>query len=211
MHPSQFMKKALPIIAMVLAGGCTADLRDEETMAGKIIKGFEGEPVVPRNANRLYIMPPVNITGASEITDKLLYRIKAHISLDGRLGVDADGQKSDLRLEILITKFMIQNLEYDTIGRAVKKRIWITADVRLMDLKRNRVIFFERGIQAFRAFSDLVQPIETAPQVTECVLDDLGKRITSKTVTGWYTDQMTSIEKGKPGDETEFRGGENRQ
>nr|HPL17763.1 hypothetical protein [Spirochaetota bacterium] len=124
------MKKALPIIAMVLAGGCTADLRDEETMAGKIIKGFEGEPVVPRNANRLYIMPPVNITGASEITDKLLYRIKAHISLDGRLGVDADGQKSDLRLEILITKFMIQNLEYDTIGRAVKKRIWITADVR---------------------------------------------------------------------------------
>jgi hypothetical protein len=204
------MKRALPVIIMVLTVGCTADLRDDEALAGKVIKGFEGEPVVPRNANRLYIMPPVNMTGAAEISDKLLYRIKAHISLDGRLGVDADGQKSDLRLEVLITKFMIQNLEYDTIGRAVKKRIWITADVRLLDLKRNRVIFFEAGVQAFRVFSDLVQPIETVPQVTEYVMDDMGKRITSKTVSGWYTDQMTNIEKGKPGDETEFRGGENR-
>lgn len=206
------MKRALPVIVMVLAFGCTADLRDEEAMAGKIIKGFEGEPVVPRNANRLYIMPPVNMTGtaAAGISDKLLYRIKAHISLDGRLGVDADDQKSDLRLEVLVRKFMIQNLEYDTIGRAVKKRLWVTADVRLLDLKRNRVIFFEAGVQAFRVFSDLVQPIETVAQVTEYVLDDLGKRITSKTVSGWYTDRMTNIEKGKPGDEREFRGGENR-
>ncbi len=192
------MKVGLLLFIMVFAVGCTADLRDEETMAGKIINGFEGEPVVPRSANRLFIIPPVNVTGTGELSEKLLYKIKAHISLDGRLGVDADDQKSDLRLEVLITKFMVQNLAFDAIGRAVQKRIWITADVRLLNLKRNRVIFFEAGIQAFRVFSDLVQPIETVPQVTEYVLDDLGKRITSKTVTGWYTDQMTEIEKGKP-------------
>ncbi len=192
------MKGALLALTMIFAAGCTADLRDETTLAGKIISGFEGEPVVPRSANRLFIPQPVNTTGTGELSPKLLYKIKAHISLDGRLGVDADDKNSDLRLEVLITKFMVQNLEFDAIGRAVKKRIWITADVRLVNLRRNSVIFFEADIQSFRVFSDLARPIETAPQVTEYVLDDLAKRITSKTVTGWYTDQMTEIEKRKP-------------
>ncbi len=193
----QCKKGAVLVISIMLAAGCTAELRDDDTLTGKVVDGFEGEPVVPRNANRLFIVPPANITGMGDLAPKLLYRIKAHISLDGRLGVDTDEQKSDLRLEVVITKFMIQNLAFDALGRAVQKRIWITADVRLLNLRRKKVIFFEPGIQSFKIFSDLVQPIETVPQVTENVLDDLAKRITSKTVSGWYTDQMTIIEKRK--------------
>jgi hypothetical protein len=193
----QGMKGALLVITMTLVAGCTADIRDDDTLAGKFVDGFEGEPVVPRNANRLFIVPPANFTGMGDLAPKLLYRIKAHISIDGRLGVDVDEQKSDLRLEVVITKFMIQNVAFDALGRAVQKRIWITADVRLLNLRRKKVIFFEPGIQSFKIFSDLVQPIETVTQVTEYVLDELAKRITSKTVTGWYTDQMTIIEKRK--------------
>jgi hypothetical protein len=195
----QKIKGVILVIGIIFAAGCTADLRDDDTLTGKIINGFEGEPVVPRNANRLFIAQPVNMTGITDLSSKLLYRVKAHISLDGRLGVDPDEQKSDLRLEVIISKFMVQSLAHDSIGRAVQKRIRVTVDARLLNLKRNKVIFFEAGIQAFRIFSDLAPPIETVPQVTEYVLDDLAKRITSKTVTGWYTEQMTEIEKGKSG------------
>jgi hypothetical protein len=201
------MKGWLLMLIFAAAAGCTAGIRDDETMAGKIISGFEGEPVIPRSANRLFVMAPVNGIGADAILPRLLNRIKAAVCLDGRLGIEPDDAHADLRLEVFITKYMIQNVSFDAIGRAVRKRIWMTADVRLVNLKRNKIIFFEPAIQAFRVYSDLEQPIETESRVSEYVLDEMAKRITSKTVTGWYTGQMTEIEKGKPGDTTEIRGG----
>lgn len=189
---------ALLLICFMGTLGCTADLRNDDEMVGKIISGFEGEPVVPRNANRLYIAPPVNGTGVPDLPERLLFKMKAHISLDGRLGVDPNDHNADLRLEVRISKFMIESLSYDGIGRAVTKRIWVTADVRLLNLKQKKVIFTENDVQAFRIFSDMVPPIVTVSQATDYVLDDLSKRLTSKTVTGWYTDQMTPLEKRKP-------------
>ncbi len=202
------MKGWLLLLLMAAVAGCAAEIRDDGTMTGKIISGFEGEPVVPRSANRLFVMAPVNGTGVDALSPRLLNRIKAAVSLDGRLGIEPDEERSDLRLEVLLTKYMIQNVSFDAIGRVVRKRIWMTADVRLVNLKRKRAIFFERAIQAFRIYSDLEQPVETEAQVSEYVLDEMAKRITLKTVTGWYTDQMTEIEKGKAGDTTEIRGGE---
>lgn len=201
------MKGCLLLLLISAVAGCAAEIRDDETMAGKIISGFEGEPVVPRTANRLFVMAPVNGTGVDVLTSRLLNRVKAAVSLDGRLGIEPDEARSDLRLEVLITNYMIQNVSFDAIGRAVRKRIWMTADVRLVNLKRKRAIFFEPAIQAFRVYSDLEQPVATEAQVSEYVLDELSRRITSKTVTGWYTGQMTEIEKGKAGDKTGTRVG----
>jgi hypothetical protein len=191
------MKLSLLILVLALFTCCGSDLRDEGNMVRKIIDGFEGEPVVPRSANRLYIVPPANTTAREDISPKLYDKVKEFISLDGRLGVDADDSNSDLRLEIRITKYLLERLKFDEVGRAIEKRIWVTADVRLLNIKRRKMIFYEADIQSFKTFSDLVPPIETEIQVIDYVLDDLAKRITSKTVTGWYTDQMTIIEKRK--------------
>jgi hypothetical protein len=181
-----------------VAAGCLSGLREDNGTVGKIVEDFDGEPVVPRSANRLFIVPPANTTGREDLSLRLMSRLREHISLDGRLGVESDESDIDLRLEIRIAKFFIEKLAYDEIGRAVKKRMWITADVRLLNIHRKKVIFYENDIQAFRVFSELTQPIETEDRSMENVLDDLAKRITSKTVTGWYTDQMTIIEKRKP-------------
>ena len=191
------MSRIIIIFILILTAGCGSDIRDEGSVVKKIVDGFEGEPVVPRNANRLYIVPPANTTEKADISPKLYDKVKEFISLDGRLGVDADDNNSDLRLEIRITKYLLERLKFDEVGRAIEKRIWVTADVRLLNIKRKKVIFYEADIQSFKTFSDLVPPIETEFQVMEYVLDDLARRITSKTVTGWYTDQMTIIEKRK--------------
>ena len=191
--------KHLILIAILIftAAGCGSDIRDDGNMVRKIIDGFDGEPVVPRNANRLYIVPPANTTGRDDISPKLYNKVREFISLDGRLGVDADDINGDLRLEIRITKYLIERMKFDEIGRAIEKRMWVTADARLLNIKRKKMIFYEADIQSFKSFSELMSPIETEAQVLEYVLDDLAKRITAKTVTGWYTDQMTIIEKGK--------------
>jgi len=181
----------------VLAAGCSNNIRDTVGTAEKIIDSFEGVPVVPQYANRIFINQPANSTGLQILAPRLYDKIKEHISLEGRLGVVPDDSISDLRLEVRIVQYTIERLRYDAVGRPVQKRMRITADVRLLNLKKKKLIFWEADIQAFRVFSELEQPIETEVQVREYVLDDLAKRITSKTVTGWYTDQMTIIEKRK--------------
>ncbi len=189
--------KAIAFGLLFVAWGCVSDVRDDEALVGKIIRGFEGEPVIPRSANRIFIPRPDSILGLEHLVPPLLDDLRRSVSLDGRLGVESEEQKADLRLEIRITKYLLEGILYDELGRAVQKRIWITADVRLVDIERRRTIFFERGIQSFRAFSDLVSPIETEDQARQYALEELAKRIASKTATGWYTDRMTFIEKGK--------------
>lgn len=193
------------LIHAILAGavaiavsGCVADIRDEGTTVGKIVDRFEGEPVVPRNANRLYIAPPVNRSGNGLLAPKLYDRLRENISMDGRLGVETDETQGDLRLEVWITRYRIERMKYDEIGRAVTKRMWITADVRCTDVRRRKMIFHEADVQSFREYSELVAPIESETRVMEYVVDDLAKRIAAKTVTGWYTELMTDIEKRKP-------------
>ena len=165
--------------------------------AEKIIDSFDGDPVVPQNANRIFIMQPVNSTGLQILTPRLYDKIKEYISLEGRLGVVPDEMNTDLRLEVRIAHYALERLRYDAVGMPVQNRMRITADIRLLNLKKKKLIFWEADIQAFRVYSELERPIETESQVRDYVLDDLAKRITSKTLTGWYTDQMTIIEKRK--------------
>jgi hypothetical protein len=195
----------VPVLKRVLAAalavwamtGCASDNRQDDSTTTKFIESFDGEPVVPRGANRLYIAPPVNSTAVQDLGERLLIKVRQGVSLDGRLGVDSDDTHADLRLEVRVTKYLVEKLAYDAIGRAVKKRLWITADARLHDLKRNKTIFIEKDIQAFQLFSDLVMPIEPESLVRERVLDELALRIATKTVTGWYTNLLTDIEQRK--------------
>jgi hypothetical protein len=194
------MMRALAVARSVLAaGGCaTTDVREDDSTTQKFIESFDGEPVVPRAANRLYIAPPVDATGSRDLAEKLLIKVREGVSLDGRLGVDSDELHADLRLEIRISKYLVERLAYDAIGRAVKKRIWMTADAKLVKLDRKKkTIFYEPDIQSFRVFSDLVMPIETENLAREYVLNELAMRIMTKTVTGWYTNLLTDIEQRK--------------
>jgi hypothetical protein len=184
-------------LAACAAAGCASNGREDDRTTRKFIESFDGEPVVPRSANRLFIALPVNSTSSPDLAERLFIKVKEGVNLDGRLGVDSDDVHADLRLEVRVTKYLVERLDYDAIGRAVKKRLWITADARLVNMAKKRTIFFEPDIQSFRVFSDLAVPIEPESLARERVLDDLAKRITAKTVTGWYTDLLTDIEQRK--------------
>jgi hypothetical protein len=183
------------LIMLIIASGCSNNMRDAGPTAEKIIDSFNGDPVVPQSANTIFIMQPVNSTGLQILAPRLYDKIKEYISLEGRLGVVPDEMNTDLRLEVRIAQYAIERLRFDAVGRPVQKRMRITADVRLLNLKKKKLIFWEADIQAFRVYSELEQRIETELQARDYVLDELAKRITSKTLTGWYTDRMTIIEK----------------
>ncbi|MCP4133958.1 MAG: hypothetical protein GY754_23510 [bacterium] len=162
-----------------------------------VLNKISGEPVVPREANRIFIPPFSNSAREEGFPGKLLLRIKNKINMDGRLTVVNSKTNAHLLLRGGVTGYRVQGVEYDGFRKPVKKRLWVTVSVQLTNLKKGKVIFYERNIQSFKAYSDVVFPIISDSQAEESVLEDMAKRISLKVITGWYTEQMTNIEKGE--------------
>ncbi|MBN1533956.1 MAG: hypothetical protein JXA20_14900 [Spirochaetes bacterium] len=160
-----------------------------------ILSEINGEPVVPRAANRLYLAEVRNMTDKAALEEKFVIRLKEEVNSDGRLVVVEEKDRSDLLLEIALREYTIQNIEYDSMGQPVKKRMRIMAGAVLFDLEKKRMVFSDPSIQAYQTYSDIVPPLSTEYQVMDAVTRELAKRIAAKTVSGWYTQYMDSIEK----------------
>lgn len=197
------IKRPLVLFAILLAVTCVKPSSSAEENGGdeqtvnKILRDIEGGPVIPYEANRIYIPLFENRTGKDGLPEKLRERIREAISKDRRLAVVDDVGISDLRLDGIITGYQIQNMTFNAIGVVEKKRMRITASVKLLKTVSRKVIFNEADIQSFREFSDTVPPILDESRVFEVVIDELAKRITANTLSGWYTERMTPVEKGK--------------
>lgn len=194
--------KYIPLMLMLLvialiSISCAGSDKKENLDIKDIVKSINGEPVVPRRANTIYIRDFVNTTPQADIVSTLTSRIEEHISKDRRLAVNNIAESSDLILSGRLTGVTIQNLKFNTMGIAEKKRIRITASVQLIERASMRLIFHEHEMQAFKEFSDIVPPIQTESMALEDVINELARRITAKTITGWYTELMTPVEKGK--------------
>jgi hypothetical protein len=96
-----------------------------------------------------------------------------------------------------VTMYQVQPVRYNDSGEPVTKRMRITASVRLIDLRKGREILRENNVQAFGEFSELVAPVSSEIQTRERVSDMLAKRLAMKIASGWYTELMTGVERGK--------------
>jgi len=195
-------KKCLKgVLALILVSGavsgCATAGQGGDTVVHRILKDVNGEPVVPREANRIFIVPPGRSMENPEIAEKLFIRIRRNISMDGRLALVSERGGADLALEWCIRDFSRHNLVYGDMGRPVKKRIRVVAGLRMYDLKKGVLIFDEPDIQSFREYSDIIPPVETESAVIEYIIDNLANRITAKAITGWYTEFMTPAERGR--------------
>jgi len=192
-----FVSVILFITIIFICSNCATGDKGDNVSLSRILNKISGEPVVPREANKIFIPLFENKTRRAEIAEKLFNRINERIGMDGRLAVVSDEKIADLKLEGVITDFTVQNLEYGTVGKPVKQRMRILASVRCTDLMKKSLIFYENDIQAFKAFSQVIHPIESEELVLYDVISYLADRIAQKTVTGWYTNLLTPVEKGK--------------
>ncbi|MDY6934643.1 MAG: LPS assembly lipoprotein LptE [Spirochaetota bacterium] len=184
------------LFSFVLIIGCVSNNQKEDSTLGSVLKSINGEPVVPRSANRIIIPFFYNYTDEPSISERLTLKVREMISMDGRLAVVADNNDADIRLIGRIVHYRIQPIQYGNFGEPIRKRLRIVAAIRLLDLRKAREIFFEREIQSFKVYSDLIPPVESIVHVQDSVIDNLSRRISVKTISGWYTKLMTPVEKG---------------
>jgi hypothetical protein len=183
--------------AVFFAAGCISNVKQNESSIKDVLKNFSGDPVVPREANKIIIPLFNNYTNQHSIDVKLKSKLTEQISLDRRLAVVSENENADLLLTGLLTSYQVQPVKYNGFDKPIVKRLRITASIKLFDIKKEKEIFFDRDIQAFEEFSDVTLPITSEIQIQDKVLDDLAKRIALKTINGWYTILMSPVEKGK--------------
>jgi len=173
---------------------CASDqgLRDVREVA----KGT-GEPVIPRKANKIQINAFKNGADYRILNEKLLIKVKHLIGLDSRLALAGENEDPELLLDCTINQFSIQPVEFNSMRVPVKKRMRITMKVTMKDLKARRIIFSDPNVYAQYSFSEYNPPIESEDAALDRLLSDLASRIYSKIETGWFTDRMTPMEKGK--------------
>lgn len=189
--------KCVLILFAVLSIFCASDERRDDPKAGSVLDSINGEPVVPREANKIIIPFFHNYTAEPSVAENLTLKLRRIIGMDGRLAVVADNDAADLRLAGAVVQYQVQPVQYGNFNEPVRKRLRIVASIKLMDLKSGREILYDGGIQSFQLFSELIPPVTPEIQVQEAVLENLARRISVKVVEGWYTELMTPAEKGK--------------
>lgn len=191
-RPSVYGPALLLLVACACAGGAT-----QVAAVDRVMGKMSGEPVIPRSANRIVVPDFENRSPVPSLSARVSIKVREEIARDGRLGVVDGKEEADLLLEGRILSCQVQVTEFNGAGLPVKKRIRVLASVSLVEVKTGHEIFRDADIQAFETYSELVPPISNEQAVQDRVLLDLAKRVAKKTVTGWYTELMTSEEKGR--------------
>lgn len=201
--------KIFPAFALILLTavffktGCVSggerdtQLEKKATMLEKVLKSINGEPVVPREANRIIIADFWDNTHNPDLCEKLSLRIRELINVDGRLAVVTSENVADLKLSGKIILYQIQPLKFNLMGLPIKKRMKVVAVVSLRDNLRGKDIFYDMPVQAFEEYSDIEPPVTSEESMRLTVIENLSKRIALQTVSGWYTQLMTPEEKGR--------------
>jgi len=192
------MKRCVTVfLSVMMISSCATVEQENQNLVSDVFKSINGEPVVPRTANRIFLAKIKNWTGNGLLGGKMTIKIKDAINIDGRLAVVPEEERADLLLEVTLKEYMIQNIGFDGVGQPVQKRMKIVAGAMLVNLSKKKVIFNDHMIQAFAVYSEFVPPIKMESAVMEEVADNLVNRITAKTLSGWYTQYMSPAEKGE--------------
>jgi hypothetical protein len=193
-------RKAVIISAAVLLftlAGCFFGVQRDDGVQDRLLKSFTGEPVIPREANKIFVRDFENGKTAGSLAGRLTIRVKELIASDGRLGVVEDETMADLSLQGKMVSYELQALKFDEMGTVIEKRMRSVVRLRLIDVMHGRDVFTNERVESFVVFSDRVPPVESESGAQDRLLEEMSKRIVAQAVTGWYTKYMTPAEKGK--------------
>lgn len=192
-----FANICLLLIILLVSACSTSDVKETAGGVTSVFEHLNGEPVVPRAANTIYVEPFGNTSSLNGLEDRFMTRFYTLITTDGRLALIKSEDNADIIMRGAILSIEIQNITYSKFGQPDKKRVRIRANVKLIDNKKKKIIFDDSEVQAFTEFSEITPPIIQEFQAVETTLDTLAKRLFSKIINGWYTDQMLKFEKGQ--------------
>lgn len=146
---------------------------------------------LPENIKKIAIPTFTNKTMKYGIETKLTDAVIRQFLVDGRLEV-VDKDKADAVLEGVISHYLLQPLAYDANNVVIQYRLKMDVDVKLVDLKENKVLWVQEqvggitgGSTTFYVSGSTGFAIETEYDAQLRVYDKIARDIVNRTIYGW--------------------------
>jgi len=158
---------------------------------------FRGGDIVPANAAKIFLHTFTSTEAVNFNISELMIRLKKSLDRDSRLNVTENIDEAEMILTGEITGYTIQPLIFNPQGKAELKRMRITLSLNLYNSTTGEDVFRRRVVEALHEYSDINPPIETELRAGLNLIDKITPRIVSQLFTGWYTEELTPLERGK--------------
>lgn len=158
---------------------------------------LQGGDIVPANAAKIFLRTFTSPETVKFNISELMIRLKKHLNRDSRLTVTENIDEAEIVLSGEITGYTIQPLLFNPQGKAELKRMRVTLSLSLYNSITGEMIFHRRVVEALHEYSDITPPIETELRAGLNLIDKITPRIAAQLFTGWYTEELTPLERGK--------------
>lgn len=108
------------VLLMAILPSCQTTQRENNEETPDLLKKIRGEPVIPRNANTIFIAPISVSAQKKEVADQLKELLIRKLTGKGRLAVRNSPENSDLQVVIKLYTYQVQVLSFDSIGNPEK-------------------------------------------------------------------------------------------
>ena len=160
---------ALALAAGLLVGGC----------------GYTVGGTLPSSIQTIAVPVFKNLTREPAVESLITRAVVEAISTNGRLKLARSGT-ADAILEGDITSYGITSIAFDENANVRLYRLTVTVNLRLRDLKENKVLFQQNSVQEqadFRVQGQVAQTISREETALRTAATDIGRSIVALVVT----------------------------
>ncbi len=140
--------------------------------------------ILPEHIKKVTVTTFKNNTFHYGLEDTLTDAVIREFIVDGRLRVGR-AKTADALLSGEITRYDREPLSYDNENIVEEYKIRIMVDITFKDLTTAEALWKEKEMEGEATYSVRIEPIETEQEGLERAIEELARRIVSRTIEGW--------------------------
>jgi len=146
--------------------------------------GYSFRGNLPEHIQTVAVPVFANKTGEPRIESLLTNGVVEAFSTNGRLRV-VKREDADAVLEGEVTGYSVQSISYDSQANVRQYRLTVTLNLKLLDMKKNAVLFEEHSLSEkadFQVMNAVSQTISVEETAVRTAATEIGRAIVSLTV-----------------------------
>jgi len=146
--------------------------------------GYSFRGTLPDHIQTVAVPVFVNKTGEPRIESLLTNGVVEAFSTNGRLRV-VKREDADAVLEGEVIGYSVQSISYDSQANVRQYRLTVTLNLKLLDMKKNAVLFEEHSLSEkadFQVMNAVSQTISVEETAVRTAATEIGRAIVSLTV-----------------------------
>ncbi|MBN1899127.1 MAG: hypothetical protein JW827_10140 [Spirochaetes bacterium] len=140
--------------------------------------------VLPEYFRTIHVPTFGNETMEPQIGSELTKKVITEFELDGRLTITEHVSKAEGVLFCVITKYKKVPISYNSMGEVDTTTMIMGAELKLRDI-RSGEWFHDGYVEEQIDYNLKSEPVESEIEAMERIMNNLAKRIVSKTIEGW--------------------------